>query len=250
MRYKLLISTLLFMAALSLVFFGVTQRDKNKGVEIDPPKSLVQEIPEGAPAREKQRNEGATLELLGTVISRLPGSGQRVGAYALIENLATQKTGIYQLREDVNGWTLVDISVGNATLLKEGRKTTLWVENARRKKTVIELSPTERIVSQEHLTQEVKNLHQSWQEVVLIPYIEEGAMRGFKVGSIDEKSILNKMGILKGDILQEINGQPIHSFQEATQVAQALRKEIQANPTVSVKIQRDKKPCTLTYTLY
>ena len=190
------------------------------------------------------------LELLGTVMSREPASGQILKEYAVLEDLASHRLGTYELKDEVKGWRLVQISLGSVTLLKEGRKVTLSLAASGKGRLVIELSATERLISRQRLNEEVKNLQKSWEEVQLVPYIQEGRMKGLEIRAIDKESIMSTIGVLAGDVVEEVNGRPIRSFQEAARMVQALRKEIHNNPTVRVKIQRQETPKTLTYTLY
>ena len=245
-----------FLGSILLISLGIFFFGPRLQKETIVPRS--EEISESVSSEEREREERSLEEeeeqelgliLLGTVLNRRPASGT-TGPHAFIESLRTRSVGDYQLNDEVEGWTIVEISLGSVVLLKEGRKVALTVGWPKEEDTVIEISPTERVVHRDALVEKVENLQQLWQEVAVIPHLEKGQIKGFQIASVDAKDLLNQMGFRKGDIIQAVNGQTLSSFQEAGRIAQEVRKELEQNPIVNVRILRDKKLQTFTYTLH
>ncbi len=46
------------------------------------------------------------------------------------------------------------------------------------------------------------------------PYFENGRMKGFKVSLIDKGSIIDKMGIMNGDIIYSVNGKELKGIED------------------------------------
>ncbi len=46
------------------------------------------------------------------------------------------------------------------------------------------------------------------------PYFEDGQMKGFKISLIDKGSIIDKMGIVNGDIIYSVNGKEIKGIED------------------------------------
>ena len=200
-----------------------------------------------APSQVIDREIG--VDLLGTALHR-PASGGTLERRAFLEDLTTRLVGSYRLLDTINGWVLTDISLGTVTLLKDGRKVRLSVDNARKRRPVIELSPTERLIQRSLLAKEAENINLLWQKLAVIPHLEEGRIRGFQVTGLDAKGLLKTLCIQKGDIVEEVNGQPLGSFKEAARIAQVIRQEVHRHPVVTVTLERGESPCTLTYFLY
>ena len=68
-----------------------------------------------------------------------------------------------------------------------------------------------------------------------------GAMQGVLVSSVDPDSVAAKAGLKAGDVITEINGQPVDS---ARDIAQELRRS-DADAEVALTVLRDKKSMTV-----
>jgi general secretion pathway protein C len=76
-----------------------------------------------------------------------------------------------------------------------------------------------------------------------MPYIVQGQPRGFRLMSLVPGSMLQKIGLQAGDVIQKVNGLTINSPAEALQAFQQLQNE----STVRLELLRRNRSTTLTY---
>ena len=70
----------------------------------------------------------------------------------------------------------------------------------------------------------------------------QGRASGFRLTRL-RPGLLQRIGLLNGDVLQRVNGLDINSPEEALKAYQAVQSE----PTVRLEILRRNSPTTLTY---
>jgi general secretion pathway protein C len=75
------------------------------------------------------------------------------------------------------------------------------------------------------------------------PYIVQGERQGFRLSRLQPNSLLQKIGLQHGDVLQKVNGQGITSTGDVLQAYQQLQQA----GTVRLEILRRNRPTTLTY---
>lgn len=75
------------------------------------------------------------------------------------------------------------------------------------------------------------------------PYIVQGERQGFRLSRLQPNSLLQKIGLQHGDVLQKVNGQEISSTGDVLQAYQQLQQA----GTVRLEILRRNRPTTLTY---
>jgi general secretion pathway protein C len=76
-----------------------------------------------------------------------------------------------------------------------------------------------------------------------MPYVVQGQPRGFRLMSLAPGSMLQKIGLQAGDVIQKVNGLSINSPAEALQAFQQLQNE----STVRLELLRRNRSTTLTY---
>ena len=89
------------------------------------------------------------------------------------------------------------------------------------------------------------NMSEFMTQMKLSPFILDGKTKGFLVSQIKPQSVFLKLGIMNGDVIEEINGTKIESPEKAYEVYKQLMNE----NTISVKINRAKKNMIMTYQL-
>jgi general secretion pathway protein C len=77
----------------------------------------------------------------------------------------------------------------------------------------------------------------------LMPYMVQGEPQGFRLTRLQQDSVLQKIGLQNGDVLQKVNGLSITSPDDALRAYQFLQQE----GTVRLEILRSNRPTTLTY---
>ena len=79
-------------------------------------------------------------------------------------------------------------------------------------------------------------------QVRVTPHSIQGRPSGFRLTRL-RPGLLQRIGLLNGDVLQRVNGLDINSPEEALKAYQAVQSE----PTVRLEILRRNSPTTLTY---
>ena len=77
------------------------------------------------------------------------------------------------------------------------------------------------------------------------PYIVQGQTQGFRLSRLQPNSLLQKIGLQHGDVLQKVNGLGLTSPADALQAYQQLQQA----GTVRLEIIRRNRPTTLTYVI-
>ncbi len=83
------------------------------------------------------------------------------------------------------------------------------------------------------------------QDVRIVPYFEGGVAKGFKLYSIKPGSLLSKIGLMNGDVIQKVNGYDISSPEKALQVYGLLKNE----KSVQVDLTRNGQNKTIGYSI-
>ncbi len=83
------------------------------------------------------------------------------------------------------------------------------------------------------------------QDVRIVPYFEGGQSKGFKLYSIKPGSLLSKIGLSNGDVIQKVNGYDISSPEKALQVYGLLKSE----KNVQVDLTRNGQNKSISYTI-
>ena len=98
-------------------------------------------------------------------------------------------------------------------------------------------------IRRELMQEQFANLGGLSQQARVTPYIVQGETRGFRVTRLKANSLLQKIGLQHGDVLQKVNGSSITSPADALQAYQQLQQA----GTVRLEILRRDRASTLTY---
>lgn len=93
------------------------------------------------------------------------------------------------------------------------------------------------------MQEQFANLGGLSQQARVTPYIVQGETRGFLITRLKANSLLQKIGIQHGDVLQKVNGNSLTSPADALQAYQQLQQA----GTVRLEILRRDRASTLTY---
>lgn len=99
------------------------------------------------------------------------------------------------------------------------------------------------LVSRSEIEKARADLNQLLKSARLEPKIVGGVTQGFLVRMVRSNSLVAKLGIKRGDLIQEVNGVPLDSPEKALQVFQQLREA----KKVSVNLLRKGQPFTYSY---
>lgn len=107
---------------------------------------------------------------------------------------------------------------------------------------VAKLSDTKFAVDQKEIDNAMANPEVLYTEIRAVPNFENGKVSGMKVLSIKPGSIFSKLGIKRGDILQQINGMDL-DVKQGFQIFTQLKDQKSFN----MNVQRDGAKTTLEY---
>ena len=98
-------------------------------------------------------------------------------------------------------------------------------------------------LSRSELTSVISNPNQLLAQVKVTPYLEAGQVRGFRLDDVKRGSLAESLGVKDGDIIKGVEDQRLESIEGAIQIY----KEVKDKPVISVEIERNGRPVTLTY---
>ena len=97
-------------------------------------------------------------------------------------------------------------------------------------------------VKRELITDQFADLGTLSRQVRVTPHTIQGRPSGFRLTRL-RPGLLQRIGLINGDVLQRVNGLDVNSPEEALKAYQAVQSE----PTVRLEILRRNSPTTLTY---
>lgn len=223
-----------------------------KVVEVKPPPPVAPQ-----PIQETQLR----LKLAGTVV------GMQSQYYAIIEDLTQRGSqALYQVGDTIQDARIAEILPKCVVFDKRGTYERLCfpreepTSNGQLQGTRASSRPAptdsesdnEGIVRVDHATWRVSRelMQEHFANPVMLssqarvtPYIVQGERRGFRLSRLQPNSLLQKIGLQHGDVLQKVNGQGISSTGDVLQAYQQLQQA----GTVRLEILRRNRPTTLTY---
>ena len=184
------------------------------------------------------------IALLGTV------TGNVQNAFAVIEETAKRKQGLYKIGDSVQNATVKKI-LREKVVLRVGTKDEILTmeESAasRRDKRRAPSKYTQRgttiTVNRKDIQSSLKDINKLMSQVRIRPHFKDGQSDGLSVSRIKGGSIFSKLGLRNGDIVQKINGDPINSPDEVL----ALYEKLKSGSRVSLEVTRRGRPKTMNY---
>lgn len=202
------------------------------------------------------------LKLAGTVI------GDDNQFYAVIEDASNRGSqGLYQVGDAIQNRIIAEIQDQCVILDRNGKYERLCFQNYQESISVTSGRPqstntaretedvsssNEDVVQVDNATWQIRrelmqeqfaNLGGLSQQARVTPYIVQGETRGFRLTRLKANSLLQKIGLQHGDVLQKVNGSSITSPADALQAYQQLQQA----GTVRLEILRRNRASTLTY---
>lgn len=185
-------------------------------------------------------------------------------SYSIIEDLKAHKQGVYGISAAVpGGATVKTIEWDRVILDHNGKDEVLELAN---KNTLIVPKPAaapapapsppsgdgiqatgenEYLVPRSQVDNALENMSQLFTQIRAVPHFEGGQSIGFRLFAIRRGSLFDQIGLKNGDIITEINGSPMNDPTRAM----ALLQELHDASDLSVKVNRNQQPTTLTYNI-
>jgi len=184
------------------------------------------------------------IALLGTV------TGNEQNAFAVIEETDKRKQGLYKIGDSVQNATVKKILREKVVLRVGAKDEILTMEESaasRRDKGRGPSKSTARgstiTVNRKDIQSSLKDINKLMSEVRIRPHFKDGQSDGLSVSRIKGGSIFSKLGLRNGDIVQQINGEPINSPDEVL----ALYEKLKSGSRLSLEVTRKGEPKIMNY---
>jgi len=200
----------------------------------------------------------ANLKLLGTA------TGVQDRAFAILEEQTTRHQGLYREGEIVApGVTLVLVGWDRAIIEREGQRETLLLPretspsagpsspipavtpvSSENKDGIRQVAQDSYQIDRREVDHVISNLSDLFTQVRAVPYSpQEGVTQGFRLFAIKPESLIDRIGLKNGDIVQRVNGVEISDPGTAFNLLQ----DLQGHSQIRVDVLRNRQPTTLSY---
>ena len=250
----------------------INERDLFQTADLDK-KEQGQKPLEPSPSPVKPLTE-LKLKLLGTVV------GNIISSKAIILNLKTKKQDIYKEGDAVTEDAFVKKIYRNKVILDHGGKEEMLLafeaglSLPSQDKKLASRSPSKQSkqiqskrsgsarfdlgelgdrvsryrweLDREEVTRAIDNASQLLTQVRIIPHFTKGKLDqpdGFQISHVKQGGFFDKLGVMPGDLIKEVNGELVNSPEKAFAAYQKFKNE--AN--VRVLLERQNQPITLNY---
>ncbi len=172
-----------------------------------------------------------------------------------------RKTTVLVKGEDINGFVLVSAGKDYAIFKKSGEEFKLSLRNNKRTLNRIKNKPkikrpslksnSSTIVDDggvKHiprtlLTSYTKDMDKIWRDIAIVRHQTNGKLDGYKINYVKKGSDFEKLGLKRGDILVEINAEPLNSLSAAMN----FFKEINSIKNLTLTVIRNGKREDIEY---
>lgn len=199
----------------------------------------------------------ANLKLLGTA------TGLRDRAFAIFEDQATHNQLLYREGESISpGVQLLQVGWDRVTIDRDGQRETLilpresFPSTSTSPVTPISTSPPDSTngvrqvapdtfhIDRREVDQAVSHLSDLFTQVRAVPYTPQGGVtQGFRLSAIKADSLIERIGLKNGDVVQRVNGVEITD----PSTAFTLLQDMQGRSQIRVDVLRNQQPTTLSY---
>jgi len=184
------------------------------------------------------------LTLLGTV------TGDQHEAFAVIQDATGKQQHLYRTGDAVQSATLKMILREKVVLHVNGKDEILEIEEAssrpqktRRRQRSGKATSQNITLQRSRITTDFQNLNSFMQQVRMRPHFTNGKPDGLTITQIKPNSIFHKMGIKNGDVITDVDGNPIESQNDALKLYQSL----QSSSNLKLQLKRRGRMKTIDY---
>jgi general secretion pathway protein C len=192
-------------------------------------------------------------ELKAKLLGTAPGAGMT--SFAIIESDTDKIQQLYRVGDKLENRTLTSVEWGRVTLRSErGEEVLRIVEPSGMPGQapapsgpsvggVLQRSDTDFVVERGEIDKAMENLNQLFTQMRAVPHFQDGKAAGFRLFAIKQDSVFEKLGLKNGDVISRINGNDLTDPARAMSLIQELRAE----GRITVDVNRNRQPTTLTY---
>jgi general secretion pathway protein C len=192
----------------------------------------------------QQRSIEQLMELKGTV------AGEGKYGFAIVEDKGTRKQQLVKSGDILSGAKVVRINRNSVDFLVGDQVVTLKMLETREEsilpaaQAVAPVVPSgATILSRTEIDKELQDMGGLLRKALVRPYFNAGVPDGFIVSNIRLGSLYQKMGIMDGDIIQEVNGRKIQSADDVMGLLNTMR----GGASLAVTINRRGNKETLNF---
>ena len=99
------------------------------------------------------------------------------------------------------------------------------------------------MVDRREVDHSIDNLNKVVTELRAVPLIKDGKSLGFRIFNIRPGSVIDRMGLANGDVVQSVNGVALDEPSKAL----AMLEDLRTADRLTVDLLRKNKPTTLIY---
>lgn len=197
------------------------------------------------------------LKLWGTAL------GDHERAFAIIEDVSARAQGLYHAGDVIlPGVMLVEVHWDRAVIERGGRRETLVLPtvppavntplpvavaaqpSSEGSDSIRQTAQDSFLIDRREVDHAMNNLNELFTQARAVPYTPpEGGLQGFRLFSIKPQSLIDRIGLKNGDIVQRVNGVEISD----PSTAFGLLQELQGHSQVRVDVLRNHQAVTLSY---
>jgi general secretion pathway protein C len=217
----------------------------------------VKAPPQGPTEATAVASNNGPLKLWGTAL----GDNQR--AFAIIEDLSVHAQGLYHEGDVIlPGVTLVEVRWDRIVIERNGRRETLTLPTlppsvdtppsvmatapapSDGQESIRQMAQDSFQIDRREVDHAMNNLNELFTQARAVPYSSpEGDAQGFRLFSIKPQSLIDRIGLKNGDVVQRVNGVEISD----PSTAFGLLQELQGHAQVRVDVLRNHQAVTLSY---
>jgi len=203
------------------------------------------------------------LHLLGIIAGSSPEL-----SYAILKRNGQRDQELFKVGDKIERAEVIEIKTGQILVREGGRTLKLTLEESEGESSASNSSgpprsnrpsaerpaetrfaqaagPNKFIVDRDILNQDISNLYDFMSQVTIQPNLENEEPHGFKVTSIQRDGIFYQLGLRRNDVVLRLNGVEIGQPEDIM----GIYEQIEQLDTLTLDIERGRRPITFTYSL-
>jgi general secretion pathway protein C len=192
----------------------------------------------------QQQDIALPFELKGTV------AGEAKYGFAIIEEKGTRKQRLVKAGDILSGAKVVRIKRNAVDLLINNREWTIKIVETKEgpilppsPAAMPGVAPGTTVLSRSEIDEGLQDMGSLLRQALVRPYFNAGVPDGFLISNIRAGSLYKKMGIMDGDIIQEVNNRKIQTADDVM----GLLSTIKSGSSLSMTVKRQGNQETLNY---
>jgi type II secretion system protein C len=164
-----------------------------------------------------------------------------------------KKLVLISMKEEFKGYTLIEVHSGHAIFEKSSKRYELKFKEDKSAQKVISQAEPEVVktedavfIKRNEIKHYAKNFDDIWKNIKIKELIENRKLKGFEVTWVKKKSVFDKLGLLKGDIIVGVNDK---TFKSVSQVFK-LYNNMDKLDSLRLTIMRNNEKKELEYEIF